>query len=122
AFTVYLETLGKVGLSTLFLPGWVPTPSRMRGLNALAFLKKELGAFVARRRAALAAAPQSVPRDLLTLMLEARDPEGGMVFGDAEVFDNVMTFIFAGHETTANALTWTFYLLSQFPEWDGRVA
>jgi cytochrome P450 len=44
------------------------------------------------------------------------------VFGDSEVFDNVMTFIFAGHETTANALTWTFYLLSQFPQWDGRVA
>jgi cytochrome P450 len=44
------------------------------------------------------------------------------LFGEAEVFDNVMTFVFAGHETTSNALAWTLYLLSQFPDADARVA
>ncbi|HUJ02044.1 MAG TPA: cytochrome P450 [Rhizomicrobium sp.] len=122
AFGIYLETLGRVDLATFFLPSWVPTPNRLRGGKALAFLRKEIGGLVERRRAQLAADPSSVPDDLLTLLLKARDPEGGAVFGDAEVLDNAMTFIFAGHETTANALTWTFYLLSQFPDWDGRVA
>ena len=122
AFETYLDTLGRAGLATFFLPGWVPTPDRLKGGKALAFLRREIGGIVARRRAQLAADPSRVPDDLLTLLLMARDPEGGAVFGDAEVLDNVMTFIFAGHETTANAMTWTFYLLSQFPEWEGRVA
>ena len=56
------------------------------------------------------------------MLLTTRDPEGGALFGEAEVFDNVMTFVFAGHETTSNALAWTLYLLSQFPECDARVA
>jgi len=70
----------------------------------------------------LAAAPDRAPQDLLTLLLTARDPEGGALFGEDEVYDNVLTFIFAGHETTANTLAWTLYLLSQDPEWDARVA
>jgi len=77
---------------------------------------------ISRRRAVLAENPAAAPEDLLTLLLTARDPEGGKLFGEAEVFDNVMTFIFAGHETTANALAWTLYLLSEFPEWDARIA
>jgi cytochrome P450 len=79
-------------------------------------------ALIGARRAAIARNPSAVPQDLLTLLLTARDPEGGALFGESEVFDNVMTFIFAGHETTANTLAWTFYLLSEFPDWDARVA
>ncbi|HEY0106259.1 MAG TPA: cytochrome P450 [Rhizomicrobium sp.] len=122
-FVTYLDTLGRIDLlATLGLPHWAPTPKRLKARIALRFFRREIGALVARRQAALAADPGDVPRDLLTLLLTARDPEGGALFGAREVYDNVMTFIFAGHETTANALAWTLYLLSQFPAVDARAA
>ena len=77
---------------------------------------------IERRRLLLARDAAAAPNDLLTLLLTAHDPEGGTLFSGREVFDNAMTFIFAGHETTANALAWTLYLLSQFAEADERVA
>ncbi len=122
AFNHYLETVGRVDVLGAVLPRWFPTPNKIRAAPALRFLKGEIGRLIARRRAQIAADPAGAPQDLLTLLITTKDPEGGALFGDAEVFDNVMTFIFAGHETTANALAWTFYLLSEFPEWDARVA
>jgi len=122
-FVTYLDTLGRVDLlSTLGVPHWVPTPKRLRAGVAIGFFRREIGALIARRKAQIAADPASAPKDLLTLLLTARDPEGGALFGAAEVYDNAMTFIFAGHETTANALAWTLYLLSQFPHVEARVA
>lgn len=53
--------------------------------------------------------------DILQLLLAARDAESGAALSDQQVRDEVMTLLFAGHETTASALTWTFYLLSQHP-------
>jgi cytochrome P450 len=122
-FVTYLDTLGRVDvLTTLGVPHWAPTPKRLRAGHAMRFFRREIGALIARRGAEIARDPASAPRDLLTLLLTARDPEGGALFGPQEVYDNVMTFIFAGHETTANALAWTLYLLSQFPDTDARVA
>ena len=60
------------------------------------------------------------PRDLLTLLMSAKDPEDGRGIADADVRANIVTFINAGHETTANALTWALFLLSQSPEWRER--
>jgi cytochrome P450 len=55
--------------------------------------------------------------DLLSMLLLAQDEEGdGGGMTDVQVRDEVMTILFAGHETTASALTWTWYLLSQNPE------
>jgi cytochrome P450 len=51
--------------------------------------------------------------DLLTILMAARDEETGSQMSDKQLRDEVMTFFLAGHETTAKALTWTFYLLSQ---------
>jgi len=51
----------------------------------------------------------------------AADPETGRGLSEEDVRANIVTFIGAGHETTANALTWTLYLLSQSPEWRARV-
>ncbi len=48
-------------------------------------------------------------------MLDARDPETGEGLSDIDIVDNILTFIGAGHETTALALTWTFFLLSSHP-------
>ena len=51
--------------------------------------------------------------DLLNLLLAARDPETGRSMSDDEIVANLLTFITAGHETTAVALTWTLWLLAK---------
>ncbi len=53
--------------------------------------------------------------DVLSTLIAARDEDDGLGMTDEEVRDEVMTLLLAGHETTANALTWTWYLLSQHP-------
>jgi cytochrome P450 len=60
--------------------------------------------------------------DLLSMLLSARDEEGdGGQMSDLQVRDEVMTLFLAGHETTSNALTWTWYLLSQHPEIEAKL-
>jgi cytochrome P450 len=54
--------------------------------------------------------------DLLTLLFAAQDPDTGLGMSDEQLRDEVMTLFLAGHETTANALAWTIYLLTQRPE------
>jgi len=123
AILVYLETLGRIDvLGLLGLPQWVPTPDRIRAAPALRYFRREMEGLIARRKALVARDANAAPNDLLTLLLTAHDPEGGSLFSGREVFDNVMTFVFAGHETTANALIWTLYLLSQFDDADAAVA
>lgn len=60
--------------------------------------------------------------DLMSLLLAARDPETGQAMDDRDVADNLLTFVTAGHETTALALTWAFYLLSHHPESEALIA
>jgi cytochrome P450 len=59
--------------------------------------------------------------DLLTRLVAARDPESGRAMDDRQLVDNLLTFYFAGHETTAKALTWTLYLLARSPEWAAKL-
>jgi cytochrome P450 len=59
--------------------------------------------------------------DLLSMLLLAQDEDDGSVMTDQQVRDEAMTIFLAGHETTANALTWTWYLLSQSPDVETRV-
>jgi cytochrome P450 len=60
--------------------------------------------------------------DLLSMMLAAQDADGGNArLSDQDVRDNALTIMLAGHETTANALTWTFYLLSQNPDAEAKL-
>lgn len=54
--------------------------------------------------------------DLLSMMLQTKDEESGEGMNEQELRDEVITLLFAGQETSAEALTWTFYLLSQHPE------
>ncbi|WP_407051752.1 cytochrome P450 [Methyloraptor flagellatus] len=74
-------------------------------------LRARVEALVRARRA------DPAPRaDLLTRLIEAEDPETGQRMGDRDVADNLLTFMVAGHETTALALTWALYLLTLHPE------
>jgi cytochrome P450 family 110 len=59
--------------------------------------------------------PDTLGQDILSLMLSARD-EDGQPMSDAEIRDELMTMLFAGHETTANSLAWAFYWLHYLPE------
>ena len=60
--------------------------------------------------------------DFLAMLMAARDRETGAPMSDKELIDEVMTLIVAGHETTAAALTWTWYLISQHPRDGGALA
>lgn len=59
--------------------------------------------------------------DLLSMLLEVQDEESGGRMTDEQVRDECLTLFLAGHETTANALTWTFYLLSQNPDKEAKL-
>jgi cytochrome P450 len=61
------------------------------------------------------------PDDLLSALLLARDSEGGAGLSEHEVAANVLTFIIAGHETTARALGWALHLLSRSPDVQAKV-
>lgn len=58
--------------------------------------------------------------DLLSMLLLAQDEDDGTTMTDEQVRDEAMTLFLAGHETTANALTWTWYLLSENPEVEAK--
>ena len=66
-------------------------------------------------------AQQERPADLLTRLLDARDEETGEGMSDQQIHDELLTIFFAGHETTALALTWTWYLLATHPEVEGHL-
>ncbi|MBB3997855.1 cytochrome P450 [Aureimonas pseudogalii] len=105
-----LRRMGRVDpLDLLGAPAFVPRLRRLLGQRSQRYFRRLITETMARRRAAMVRDPAGVPRDLLTLLLEA---EG---LSASEVEDNIITFIGAGHETTARALGWTLYLLSQAP-------
>jgi cytochrome P450 len=122
AITTYFEALGRIDLwDVLPLPRWLPRPAFIRARPAQKIFRDEVLRLFEKRRARIAAG-QAVPDDLVTRLINARDPETGAPLSDAVVHDNLVTFIGAGHETTANALAWTLFLMSEFPDADARVA
>ena len=60
--------------------------------------------------------------DALGMLMEARDPENGQSMPDSQLIDEILTLIVAGHETTASTLSWAWYLISQHPEADQKLA
>src|SRR5205085_6181069 len=122
AITTYFEALGRIDLwDVLPLPRWLPRAAFIRAKPAQQIFREEVGRLLERRHARIAAGG-TMPNDLVTRLMQARDPETGAPLADAVIHDNLVTFIGAGHETTANALAWTLFLLSEFPEADARVA
>jgi cytochrome P450 len=59
--------------------------------------------------------------DFLAMLMATRDRETGQAMSDKEMIDEVLTLIVAGHETTAAALTWSWYLISQHPDAQGEL-
>jgi len=118
----YFEAIGRIDpVDVLGLPVAMPRLGRMRARSSLRLFEQAIDGLVARRWQQLAEAPERVPQDLQTLLLQAEDPQTGAKLSERKVRSNLLTFISAGHETTANSLTWSLFLLSQAPDWCDRV-
>jgi len=97
------------------LPHWLPTPKHIRSARAVRVLDEIVYRIIAERRES-----GEDRGDLLSMMLMARD-EDGNAMTDEQARDEAVTAFLAGHETTSNTLTWTWYLLSQHPEIEARL-
>ncbi|PWK70755.1 cytochrome P450 [Aminobacter sp. AP02] len=105
------ETMGRVDpFDFLRAPEWLPRLTRLRGRKTMAYFRKIVTDTVAMRSEKLARDADSAPEDFLTLLLRAEGPDG---LSRQEIEDNIITFIGAGHETTARALGWTIYCLAE---------
>lgn len=111
ALATYLETIGRPTLLDLVgLPTWARVLLQPRGSSARRYLHSTMAEVIAARRSDV-----RTKDDLLSLLLGASDPETGRPMDDATLRDNLLTFVAAGHETTATALTWALYLVSRHP-------
>jgi cytochrome P450 len=123
AMATYFNTIGRIDpLDVLGVPAFVPRIAQLRVRSTLRFFESAIDEIIAMRRRRMAAKSDAAANDILTLLLAALDPDTGDQMCEVEVRSNILTFIAAGHETTANLLTWSLFLLSQSSEWRRRVA
>jgi cytochrome P450 len=110
-----LETLlryaSKTLLNPLTPPLYVPTPANQKFKRALGIIDDVIYGIIDQRRIA-----SSTHNDLLDMLLNARDDKSGEKMTDRQIRDEVITIFSAGHETTANLLSWTLYLLARHPD------
>jgi len=99
------------------IPFWMPTPRNVRSRRAIRRLDTLILRIIADRRA------RGGDRgDLLSMLLDAQDADDGSRMTSRQVRDEVITMFLAGHETTAVALSWIWYLLATHPEVEARLA
>jgi len=115
AVTTMLKLLGNYVYAP-FPPISIPTARNRHLLAANRSLEQVIYRMIAERRQ-----QNTDTGDLLSLLLLARDEETGQGMNDRQIRDELMTMLLAGHETTANTLSWTWYLLSQHPEVEQRL-
>jgi cytochrome P450 len=111
AFAAVSSFAASRSFSPVSIPLSWPLPSNVRFRDAIARIDRTVKTLVARRRAG------ERRGDLLDALLDARDPETGAPMPEESLRDELVTIFFAGHETTANLLTWTCVALSQHPAW-----
>jgi cytochrome P450 len=117
ALTTTMESWRQLMLPFSELLEKLPLPSFQRFKEARARLDATIYRIIVERRA-----DPTDRGDLLSMLMAAQDSEGdGGSMTDLQLRDELMTLFLAGHETTANALTWTWYLLSQHPEVESRL-
>jgi cytochrome P450 len=115
-----LETSLRFAVNTIIYPLWlpliIPTPANLAFKKARQLLDEFIYSIIAQRRAY-----PSNQNDLLQMLLDAEDPQTGEKMPDRQIRDEVLTIFSAGHETTANLLTWTLALLANNPLARARV-
>ena len=117
AARVLAEDFGARLSSFQLIPYWLPTPRNLRSRRAIRRLDGLVHRMIAERRAS-----GEDRGDLLSMLLHAQDADDGSRMTGRQVRDEAMTMFLAGHETTAVALSWTWYLLAQHPDADARLA
>ncbi|HEX4512079.1 MAG TPA: cytochrome P450 [Polyangiaceae bacterium] len=120
AVTAMLEDVNARTRMLVDWPAKIPTRKNRTLRKNIATLDRIVNRTIAEHRAAIASGTPR--RDLLTLLLEARDEETGAGMTDVQIRDEVITFFLAGHETTANAMSWSAYCLSTHPDADEKLA
>ena len=116
ALTEVMHLFDRITIPFAGLLEKLPLPSNYRFLRAREVLDRTIYRIIEDRRA-----DGEDRGDLLSMLLMAQDEEGdGTGMSDLQLRDEAMTIFLAGHETTANALTWTWYLLSQHPDVEER--
>jgi cytochrome P450 len=113
---VMFDFLARFG-AAVPLPYWMPTPRNFRLKQTISRLDRILQQLIDERRS-----EGALGNDFLSILLSARDEEDGRGIPDRQIRDEVMTMFLAGHETTANALAWTCYLIAQSPAVQQRLA
>lgn len=123
AMNAYFGAIGRISaLDLMGAPDFVPRPGRKHLRQTMSYFEGVIDQVIAARRVRLDRSDAATDADdLLTLLLRALDPATGRPMSLAEVRSNILTFLSAGHETTANALAWSTFLLSQSPQWFARV-
>lgn len=112
---VNLQTQEIRALMTLY--AWIPTPYNLKWRKAKRRLDEIVyGMIAARRREG------AQQNDLLDRLIAARDEDSNEGMSEAQMRDEVVTLMLAGHETSATALGWTLYLLAQHPDVEERLA
>ena len=101
------------------LLAWIPTPYNLKFKRAKRRLDRIVHGLIAARHRTGGGTGGS---DILDRLLGARDKETGEPIGETQIRDEVVTLMLAGHETSANALAWTLYLLATHPEVEARLA
>src|SRR5215470_10999644 len=106
---ILLKLAADFGQSIL-IPMWVPTPRNVRGRMGIRRIEKIIYRIISERRA-----EAHDKGDLLSMLLAVQDEDGSRMT-DKQLRDETITLFLAGHETTANAISWTIWLLAQHPE------
>jgi cytochrome P450 len=110
ALTAAMELVTRAIQAVIPVPPTWPTPGNRPGIAAVTRLDRTVYRLIEERRR------EGGDRgDFLSMLLLAQDEDDGSVMTDKQVRDEAMTIFLAGHETTANALAWSFYLLAQHP-------
>ncbi len=118
AINRYIDQTARISLFDIIgIPTWVPRPSRLFQPNALKRMKQIADTAIETRKQHGA---KPIP-DLLDLLLEGSDPKTKRQMNKTELRDNLLTFIVAGHETTALTLSWALYLCAFDPSVQDRL-
>ena len=116
AFTALSEYVNYRMMTPFAPPAFFPTAQNRSFKRALRALDEEIYTLIRQRRS-----QTEEHGDLLEMIMQARDADTGEAMTDDQVRNEIAVMMFAGHETTAAVLTWTFYLLSQNPEAERRL-
>lgn len=107
----------EIAYGMLELPRWLPHPKSWSMRRSERDLRAAVAALISARRRT-----PGDRDDLFSRLMAARHPETGEPMSDPQLIDNLLTFLAAGHATTAMALTWSLYLLAKAPEWQEQLA